>query len=239
MTYLSVVIPAYNEEDRIGKTIIRIVNYLSAQNYNWEIIIVDDGSSDKTCEVARKTVDDERIRIIRNPVNSGKGFSVKGGMAASKGDIILFSDADLSTPIDELDKILPCMRNGYDVVIGSRALPNSAIEMPQVWYRRIMGKIFNLLVRAFILSSFRDTQCGFKCFKKEAAIQIFSCQRLNRFAFDVEVLYIASKRGLKIKELPVRWANGPHSHVSLLTSSISMLVELLKIRLYDWKGYYN
>ncbi|HLA50820.1 MAG TPA: dolichyl-phosphate beta-glucosyltransferase, partial [Thermodesulfobacteriota bacterium] len=181
----------------------------------------------------------ERLKVITNPINRGKGYSVKRGILVSKGEIVLFSDADLSTPIEELDKMLPWIDDkGYYVVIGSRALPDSIIEVSQPWYRQTMGKIFNLFVRAFVLKGFKDTQCGFKCFKREAALKIFNLQRLNRFTFDVEILLIAKRLGLKIKEVPVRWINSSESKVGIITGSLCMLWELLMIRIYDRKGFY-
>ena len=239
MVYLSIVIPAYNEEERIASALLKVINFLSVKKYLWEIIVVDDGSTDRTSEAVEKLIkNDERLAVIKNSVNRGKGYSIRTGVFASKGEVILFSDADLSTPIEELDKILPLIHVGYDIVIGSRALPNSIVEVPQSWHRQTMGKIFNILVRLFILNGFKDTQCGFKCFKREAAMRIFSLQRISGFAFDVEILLIAKRLGLKIKEAPVRWINSPESKVNLISGSLSMLFELLKIKLYDWRRCY-
>ena len=239
MIYLSIIIPAYNEEKRITSALARVLDYLSTKNYAWEIILVDDGSTDRTTDAARKAVKDKRLKVIKNPINKGKGYSVKKGILASKGEIILFSDADLSTPIEELDKILLWIDEGYNIVIGSRGLADSIIEAPQPWHRQTMGKAFNLLVRLLVLDGFIDTQCGFKCFKRDAAVQVFTLQRLRGFAFDVEVLYIAKKLGLRIKDVPVRWINSPDSRVGIIGGSLSMLLELLKIKFYEWKGYYN
>ncbi|OGP11042.1 MAG: hypothetical protein A3G39_10180 [Deltaproteobacteria bacterium RIFCSPLOWO2_12_FULL_43_16] len=239
MIYLSIIIPAYNEEKRIGGTLIKMLNYLSAKNYSWEIILVDDGSADRTIEKAKEIIKDERLKVLKNPINHGKGYSVKKGILASKGQIILFSDADLSTPIEELDNMLSWIERGCDIVIGSRALPESVIKLSQPWHRQTMGKIFNLIVRMFVLSEIKDTQCGFKCFKSETTFKIFNLQRLNGFAFDVEILYIAKKFGLTIKEQPVKWINSPDSKVNLFKGPLSMLRELLTIKLYDIKGYYK
>lgn len=239
MSYLSIIIPAYNEERRIVSTLQKMMDYLSAKDFAWEIILVDDGSIDRTSEVARGMIKDERLTVIKNPVNQGKGYSVKKGVLASNGEVILFSDADLSTDIEELDKMLLWINNGYDIVIGSRALPESIIAVHQPWYRQTMGKIFNLLVRTFILKGFKDTQCGFKCFKRKAAMKVFNLQKFTGFAFDVEILFAAKRLGLKIKELPVKWINSPESKVHLIKGSLYMLLELFKIRYYDWRGYYN
>lgn len=235
MIYLSIIIPAYNEERKIVSTLARVLKYLSTKHYLWEIILVDDDSIDRTSEAARGMIKDERLTVIKNPVNQGKGYSVKKGVLASKGDIILFSDADLSTPIEELDKMLLWFNEGYDIVIGSRALPESSIEIRQLWYREIMGKTFNLLVRTFVLSGFGDTQCGFKCFKREAALKVFNLQKINGFAFDVEILLIAERLRLKVKEVPIVWINSPESKVHLIRGSFSMLWELFKIKFYEWK----
>lgn len=234
MAYLSIIIPAYNEEKRIEKTFEKILDYLSIRSYTWEIILVDDGSTDRTSDKAREIIKDTRLVVIKNPVNMGKGYSVKNGILSSKGEILLFSDADLSTPIEELDKMLLWIEKGYDIVIGSRALPDSFIEMPQAWYRQGMGKIFNFLIRAFFLKDFKDTQCGFKCFKREAAMRIFELQKLTGFAFDVEILLIARKFGFNIKEVPVIWINSDESKVHIIKGSLSMLMELFDIWYY-WK----
>ncbi len=234
MIYLSIIIPAYNEERRIASTLTKILNYLSDRDYTWEIILVDDGSTDRTLYKAREVIRDERLIIIENPVNHGKGYSVKKGILASKGEILLFSDADLSTPIEEMDKMLSWIEKGYDIVIGSRALPDSIIELPQAWHRQTMGKIFNLLVHTVVLKGFKDTQCGFKCFKREGALKIFNLQRITGFAFDVEILLIARKFGFNIKEVPVRWMNSPESKVHIIKGSLSMLIELFKMWYY-WK----
>ena len=235
MSYISIIIPAYNEEKRIVSTLQKILDYLTTKDFAWEIILVDDGSIDRTSEIAKGLIKNERLRVIKNPVNQGKGYSVKKGALASNGEIILFSDADLSTPIEELDKMIPWLNEGYDIVIGSRALPESAIEIRQSCYREIMGKTFNLLVRTFVLKGFKDTQCGFKCFKRETALKVFNLQKINGFAFDVEILLIAKRLGLKIKDVQVRWINAPESKVHLIRGSFSMLWELFKIKFYEWK----
>jgi len=235
---LSVVIPAYNEEKRISTTLLKIKEYLNMQAFSWEIILVDDGGSDRTVEIAKNTLERGRLTIIKNHINCGKGYSVKSGILRSKGEIILFCDADLSTPIEELEKVFLFIDKGFDIVIGSRALSESDIQVRQRWHREIMGKVFNLIVRSIIFSGFKDTQCGFKCYKRNAAFSIFSRQRIKRFAFDVENIYIARKMGFKVKEFPVRWINSPGSKVRLMRDSISMFVDLFRIKLYDLMGHY-
>jgi len=236
---LSIIIPAYNEEKRLAGALAKMQDYLSARDYKWEIIVVDDGSADRTSDIAKEVIKGGNLMVIKNPTNCGKGYSVRTGVLASKGNIVLFSDADLSTPIEEFDKMLPCIEKGYDIVIGSRMLPESVIEVRQPRYREIMGKTFNILIRTLGLGRFKDTQCGFKCFRREAALKIFNLQKINGFAFDVEILYIAQKFGLKIKDVPVRWINSPDSRVGIVGGSLSMLMALLKIKFYERKGYYN
>ncbi len=204
--------------------------------------MVDDGSTDKTADTVRRLIsendnDDKRLSCYRNPVNRGKGYSVRRGMLEAKGEVVLFSDADLSTPIEELKKMLLCIDDGFDVVIGSRALPGSVIELYQPWYRVLLGKFFNLVVSIFVLNGFKDTQCGFKCFKKEAAFSIFKMQSIDGFAFDVESLLIANRLGFKIKEVPVRWKNAADSKVKILSGSVRVFIDLFKIKLLDWTSF--
>mgnify|MGYP000468806795 CR=1 FL=1 len=229
--YLSVVVPAYNEEKRIGFSLFRIKDYLQSRNLSAEVIVVDDGSTDRTAEVAREIMADyPEFRVISHPVNRGKGAAVRTGALQARGELVLFTDADLSTPIEELEKFLPLSREGYEVVIGSRALPESEIKERQGWLREHLGKGFNLLVRLLVLKGFKDTQCGFKLFWKEAAREIFFRLETEGFAFDVEVLLLARKLGYKIAQVPVVWVNHPESRVRLVRSSLKMLGELIKIR---------
>ncbi len=227
--FISVVIPAYDEELHIGSTILSITEYAEAKGWQYEIIVVDDASSDNTVSEAERA--GETVRVLKNGVNRGKGYSVRRGMLASRGDFALFSDADLSTPIYELDRFLDEARKGYDVVIGSRALANSKIEVHQPIYRELMGKAFNLILRSLELSHFRDTQCGFKLFSRRAVQAIFPLAKTNRFAFDVEVLLIAQRRRLKIKELPVHWRDSAPSRVSLVQDPLRMFFDVVKLRL--------
>ncbi len=229
--YLSIVIPAYNEEKRIGFTLFLIKDYLESRKIEAEVILVDDGSQDRTAEVAREVMADyPRFQLIQLPVNRGKGAAVRTGMLEASGELILFTDADLSTPIEEIEKLLPLAREGYEVVIGSRALPGSEIKKRQGWLRERMGKFFNLLVRLLVLRGFRDTQCGFKLFRREAARNVFSRLHTDGFAFDVEALVLALSAGYRVAEVPVVWINHPESRVRLFRSSLKMFCELLKIR---------
>ncbi len=228
---LSIIIPAYNEEKRLGLTLRKILDYLDARQILAEIIVVDDGSSDRTSELAEEILKDWPLyRIISLPKNLGKGAAVKEGVLKASGEFILFSDADLSTPIEELEKMLPLAREGYEVVIASRALPQSEIKKRQSWLREHMGKTFNLFVRLLLLKGIKDTQCGFKLFEKEAAKKIFSQVKCCGYAFDVEALLLAKQFGYKIAQVPVVWVNSPESRVSLIGSSLKMFFELMKIR---------
>jgi dolichyl-phosphate beta-glucosyltransferase len=229
---ISVVIPAFNEERRILPTLRMIDDYLRDNARRYEIIVVDDGSSDNTLEVVRGESERvKHIRLISNEINRGKGFSVRRGVLSARHDLVLISDADLSTPIEEVAKFLPWVEKGYDVVIGSRALRESDIIRKQPWYRQTMGKTFNVLVRTIVLGGFRDTQCGFKMFGAAAGKKVFESLKTERFAFDVEALLRAKKIGYRIKEVPVRWVNSPQSRVRVLRDSVRMFLDLVCIRL--------
>ncbi len=228
----SIIIPTYNEEKRIENTLIRIASYLSQKfGADYEIIIVDDDSEDKTVEIVKKlSRENEKIKLLLNEINSGKGYSVKKGMLSAEGSYLLFSDADLSTPIEELEKLFYWLQRGYDIAIASRSLKESKILVHQPLYREMMGKIFNKLVKLWCLPDFLDTQCGFKLFKKEVTKKIFSLSKINRFAFDVEILYLAKKNNYSIKEVPVRWIDSPASRVHPFFDSLKMLLDLIRIK---------
>jgi dolichyl-phosphate beta-glucosyltransferase len=230
-TFLSIVIPAYNEEERLGPTLSVVARYLAGKPFATEVIVVDDGSTDGTAEVARGALEAAAGgRVLSRPGNLGKGFSVKEGVLASRGRVVLFSDADLSTPIEEFDKFLPKLERGDDVVIGSRGLPDSVIEVRQARMREAMGKVFNLLVRRFVIRGFRDTQCGFKAFRRAAAMDLFSRLRTKGFAFDVEILLLARRLNYRVGEVPVVWRNSRSSRVRMVQSSWEMLRDLRRIR---------
>jgi len=232
--FLSIVIPAYNEEKRIGQSLQGIKDYLKKKDYEAEIIVIDDGSSEATAEISRRILSDWPLaEVISLRKNCGKGAAVREGMLKARGQLILFTDTDLSTPIEELEKFLPLAVEGYEVVIGSRALPGSEIRKRQSWLREHLGKFFNLMVRLSVMKGIKDTQCGFKLFKKEAAKEIFSRLQTTGFAFDVEALLLARKLGYKIAQVPVVWINSPESRVRLFRSSIRMLWELFKIKKGD------
>ncbi len=229
--YLSIIIPAYNEEKRLGKTLETILDYLAGQKHSYEIIIIDDGSADGTIETTRKLIENNNnIKIIKNEKNMGKGYSVKRGMLEATGRYILFSDADLSTPVEETKKLLGALESGFDVAIGSRSMKESEIIVHQPLYREIMGKLFNKFVKIFVMSEFIDTQCGFKLFRKDAAKKVFKQQILEGFSFDVEILYLSIRNGFKVKEVPVKWFNSPQSKVTPVKSSFRMFMDILRIK---------
>ncbi|HEK85845.1 MAG TPA: glycosyltransferase family 2 protein [Candidatus Aminicenantes bacterium] len=229
--FLSIIIPAFNEEERIGFTLRKIIDYLELRHFQAEIIVVDDGSSDRTAERANEILADWPLaRVISLPKNEGKGAAVRQGVLQASGQLILFTDADLSTPIEELEKMLSLAAEGNQVIIGSRSLPQSEIKRRQSWLREHMGKTFNLFVRLMLIKGLKDTQCGFKLFQQEAARKIFSQLQTKGFAFDVEVLVRAQKLGYQIAQVPIVWINSPHSKVRLIKSSIRMFLDLLKIR---------
>jgi len=234
---LSVIVPTYNESHRIAASLHRFYEYLGEQEYDYEIIVVDDASTDNTREIVRNEFPDT-ILLVDKP-NRGKGYAVKRGIEAAKGEIRLFTDADNSTPIEEVEKFWPHFDSGADVVIGSRSLPNSQVEVHQPWYRENMGKIYNLVLRIFGLTSFPDTQCGFKAVSAHAADIIFPRQTVNRFGFDAEILYIAQRHGLRVEQVPIRWINSPQSRVHPLIDSAKMLGEVVRIRLNTWRGIYD
>ena len=230
--YISIIIPAYNEEERLKITLDKVHAYLNNKGYQYEVIVIDDGSTDKTEEVilASSLYKAGRMKFLKNTKNKGKGFSVRRGILTAKGERILFTDADLSTPIEELDKLLSCLGSGYDIAIGSRSIEGADVKVHQPFYREYMGKFFNILVQTFALKGFVDTQCGFKLFRQHVIKDILTLLKIDGFAFDVEMLYLAQKRGYKIKEIPVIWINSPKSRVNPIIDSWSMFVELLSIK---------
>lgn len=226
---ISVVIPAYNEEKRIGPTLRQVTAFLQKHFDSYEIIIIDDCSDDRTDEVVSE-YKEHNVRVIRNDTNKGKGYSVKRGIQNARYPLVLFTDSDLSTPIEELERFIQHINDGYDIVIASRNLKGSTIKVEQPFYRQVLGKTFPLLVNLLILKGFKDTQCGFKLFRTDAAKKIIELQTFERFSFDVELLFIAIKNGFKVKEAPVVWIDRKGTKVNPLTDGFSMLIDLFKIR---------
>lgn len=234
--HLSLVIPAYNEAQRIGPTLEHVRGYLSRQGYDSEVIVVDDGSRDSTAAVAGSF---DGVKLVRLDRNRGKGAAVRRGMLKeARGAYRFYYDADASTPIEELEACWPFFEAGADIVIGSRALAASRIERRQAWYRERMGRVYNLFLRGMGLTRFLDTQCGFKGYTAQAADICFSRQMLDGFSFDAELLHIASLHGLRVDEIPVRWLNSPKSRVNPLTDSTRMFLDLLRVRANAAAGRY-
>jgi len=235
---LSIVIPAYNEEKRLGSSLKKLLEFIKKYKKikRYEVIIVDDGSKDNTLNVIPKN---KNISVLKNEINRGKGYSTKKGVLNSKYNLILFMDSDLATPMEELDKLYKYIENGHDIAIASRSLKESRMIITQPKYRQFAGKTFPLLVRMFSSLKFRDTQCGFKLMRAEPGKRIFSKVTIERFAFDVEMLYIAKKLKYKAVEVPVTWIDQRGSKVNILKDSFRMLIDLFKIRMNDLTGRYN
>jgi glycosyltransferase involved in cell wall biosynthesis len=236
---LSIIIPSYNEELRLPVTLDKIANYLQLSGRNTEVIVVDDGSQDRTAEVAESYRGRfANLRVLPNGVNRGKGFSVRHGSLEAHGDTILFTDADLSAPIEEADKLLAAL-NDHDVAIGSRAVDRSLIDVHESLFREFAGIVFNTIVRIILRLPFVDTQCGFKAFRREPSRVIFEQQTIERFGFDPELLYLARHHGLSTVEVPVRWSHSPATKVNMLSDSLGMFVDLFLIRWNAARGRYR
>lgn len=242
MAVISVVIPAFNEQDRLPATLEAVLAHLEQGGWpDFEILVVDDGSTDATRSIAEEfAARHPEVRVLANPGNRGKGFSVRHGMLRAEGDWVLFTDADLSAPIAELDKLLRAVHeNRADVAIGSRALDRSLIGVHQSWFREQAGRVFNLMVRLLVGLPFWDTQCGFKLFSARAAREVFRRVRLEGFGFDVEALFIARKLGLRVVEVPVRWNHVEGTKVHLWRDSVRMFLDLLRVRFNQLRGLYR
>jgi len=227
---ISLVVPAYNEAQRILPSLEGAFTYLEHHHPDFEVLIVDDGSTDDTAAlVTRRFGARPQLRVLSYGENRGKGYAVRYGALHATGDVVLFSDADFSTPIDELEPMLRRIEQGYDMVIGSRALAQSQIRQRQPFYREGAGKLFNLVVRLFVVREFHDTQCGFKVFRREALLPIVRQQQIDGFAFDVEMIALARAAGLKVAEVPVVWVNSPTSKVGL-SGGLAAFGDLVQIR---------
>jgi dolichyl-phosphate beta-glucosyltransferase len=228
---LSVIIPAYNEERRLPRTMESIIRYLDRQPIRYEIAVVDDGSSDGTREVVRRyALDHPRVVLMSYGHNRGKGFAVRYGMMRGRGERLLLSDADLSTPIEEVEKLSAWLDEGYDIAIGSRALPGSNLPVRQTYLREKIGRSFNFVVRTVSGLGFADTQCGFKLFSRDAAMDVFPLLTIDRWSFDVEALFVAQRMGYRTKELPITWIDSPGSKVNVAKDLVRTMTDLTRIR---------
>ncbi len=239
MTY-SIIIPAYNESSRIRPTLDEILRYVSEQRWDAEILVVDDGSRDNTAEIVREyAVNHAQIQLVENPGNRGKGYSVRTGMLHARGEFCLFSDADLSSPITEAPKLFDAIRAGADVAFGSRWLRAELQTERQPLYRQLFGRIFNLVLRIFLGLRYADTQCGFKAFRREAAQRIFPLQKIERWGFDPEILFLARRMGMKVMEVPVLWAHSEGTRLHPFRDGMRMFGDVLHIRWNAGTGVYN
>jgi glycosyltransferase involved in cell wall biosynthesis len=236
--FLSVIIPAHNEARRLPPTIAEILDFLRAQSYRSEVLVVENGSSDDTFALAQAMAREEPgLRVLREK-ERGKGLAVRRGILEARGEYRLFSDADLSVPVSEISRFLPPLLTDFDVAIASRELPG-AVRIAEPAWRHLVGRTFNAMIRVMLLPGFQDTQCGFKCFRAGPAEDVFLRQRLSGMAFDAEVIYIARCRGYRIKEVPTPWRFNPDSRVRLMRDSIEMACDLARIRMNRRRGLYD
>jgi glycosyltransferase involved in cell wall biosynthesis len=235
--FLSIVVPAYNEGQRIRGTLEKLCHFKELESYSIELIVVDDGSTDQTVE---RVSEFPAIRLVRNDRNHGKGFTVRHGVLEARGDFVLFTDVDLSAPIEEVDKLLSALQSsGADAAVGSRALKRELIGIHQPWFRDRAGRFFNLLVRVFTGLRFSDTQCGFKLFKRSSTRRAFELMRVEGFGFDPELLFLIERQGGRVVEVPVRWDDNPATKVRFLRDSARMFLDLMAIRWRAFMGKYQ
>lgn len=238
-TFISLIVPAYNEEKRILPTLEKAFHYFNTKKFNYEIIVVDDGSVDTTAKICQNIdAENENFHLIRLPRNRGKGFAVKTGIEYAQGEYILFADADNSTPIEELEKFLPHF-SPQNLLIGSRFLHPELIERRQPWYRIAISRLANYLIRLLVVKKVRDTQCGFKVIYYRVAKKLAKIQQIERFGFDIEYLTLAQRMGIIVKEIPVRWINSPASRIRPIHDTARTFFDLLKIRIFLWRGVYK
>lgn len=237
---ISVIIPAYNEESRLPRTLSSVVEYFARTEQSYEVLVVDDGSTDSTARLVKQfEANAPQLRLLTYPRNRGKGYAVRFGMRNAQGELLLFDDADGATPIEEIERLLAAIDKGADVAIGSRALFSADTGVKAIWYRRLLGRVFSGMVNFILLPGIADTQCGFKLFRRECADYLFRTQRSEGFSFDVEVLFLARKAGYRIAEIPVNWTNIPGSKVNLVKDSALMAFDLLRFRLRSISGGYE
>lgn len=236
----SIVLPAYNEASRIAASLDQILHYTGQYDGAIEVIVVNDGSSDSTADIVRHyALRHPSLRLIENPGNRGKGFSVRNGILHASGDVLLFSDADLSSPIQEMDKLFAALEGGADVAIGSRWVRKELQVIPQPLHRQLLGRMFNLALRVVLGLNFKDTQCGFKAFRRSAAQLVFTQLKIERWGFDPELLYLAKRAGLRIEEVPVGWAHAEGTRINPLRDGLRMFAELFQIRWNAISGKYR
>jgi dolichyl-phosphate beta-glucosyltransferase len=236
----SIVIPAFNETARIDVALREVVSCIRSHNWDAEVIVVNDGSTDSTArQVLDFSISAPEVRLIENPGNRGKGFSVRNGLLQARGEIVMFTDADLSAPINEAERLFAAIQKGADIAIGSRWLDRSRQVHKQPLYRQFFGRCFNMITRSVMGLKFHDTQCGFKAFTRQAAQTVFQLQTIEGWGFDPEILFIATKRGLRIEEVPVTWGHDERSRISYLRDGFQMLREMMTIRRNALMGRYN
>lgn len=236
----SIIIPAYNESQRLGLSLDRILRHIAEQRWLAEIIVVDDGSTDDTAEiVSRYARKNSTVRLLRNPGNRGKGFSVRNGMLAAHGDVLLLTDADLSAPIAEAQKLFSAIAKGADVAIGSRWLNSHSQTQRQPIYRQVTGRIFNLLLHTILGLPQKDTQCGFKAFSRQAAGAIFPSQRVERWGFDAEILFLSRRLNFQVAEIPVQWGHDDRSKIHPLRDGFSIVWDMVRVRYFSLTGQYD
>ncbi|MEW6028034.1 MAG: dolichyl-phosphate beta-glucosyltransferase [Chloroflexota bacterium] len=236
--FLSVIIPAYNEENRLPRTLEQVFTFLKKQSYQAEVLVVENGSTDGTLAAARAFAEQyPSLRVYQEP-HSGKGLAVRRGVNEARGEYLFLCDADLSMPVEEIAKFLPPALTDFDIAIASREAPG-AVRHDEPAYRHLTGRVFNTLIRWLVLPRIQDTQCGFKCFRARAARQLFESQTLMGWSFDVEILFLAHRRGLKVREVPIHWYYNGESKVSILRDSLRMFLDLLLIRRNARRGLYD
>ena len=236
--FLTIVIPAYNEERRLAQTLPKVAKFIETQAYEAEVLIVDDGSTDRTAKVVKEFSAQHPLFRLIQVEHGGKGHAIKAGMLQAKGEYAFLCDADLAMPITELPKFLPPQRNGYKIAIGSREI-EGAVRYNEPFYRHLMGRVYNGLVKLMAVRGFEDTQCGFKCFHHSVAQDLFAHQTIDGFGFDVELLYVAQKRGYKIIEVPIHWYYQTESKVHPIRDTIRMVQDMITVRQNDWRGVYD
>jgi dolichyl-phosphate beta-glucosyltransferase len=235
--FLSIIVPAYNEQKRLPDSLPQIIEFVRQQDYSIEVIVVDDGSTDRTVDIVRQSRKEAEFITLLQVAHGGKGHAVKSGMMQARGEFLFLCDSDLSMPIEEVTKFLPPALDGYDVAIASREVAG-ARRYNEPNYRHLMGRVFNLIVRLLAVHGIQDTQAGFKCFRRDAALKLFPLQTISGWGFDVEILFLAQKLGMRIVEVPINWYYADRSQVKPIQDTYNMFREVLKVRQNAWQGRY-